>query len=143
MSWFLQLFKKKKRDGLYYESKTASILWNNSVKVSILKWKKRVEGNDYRNVCKCNLDLLLAKSCMLWYENREKLGLPSNADMQWFHTVFTQDLIKNGIYKHAILISKREYDKKKYEGWLSQLEDNGVHTRYFCDKKEAVKWLIK
>jgi|GEM_PF-2739680 hypothetical protein len=143
MSWFKRLFSRKSNKGLYYESSTASILWNDAVGVAILKWKKRVEAEKYRDICKRTLDLLVAKNCTKWYENRSKLGEPSNSDMQWFHTSFRDQLLANDIKKQAILIGSRAFKKKKYESWLYQLADDGTECRYFDEKKEAVRWLVK
>lgn len=143
MNWFKKLFSRKSKKGLYFESNVASILWNDAVGVAILKWKKRVEAEKYREVCLRALELLIAKNCTKWYENREKLGLPSNSDLQWFHTTFKEQLLNNNIKKQAILINSRAFRKKKYESWLYQLEDDGTECRYFDEKKEAVKWLVK
>lgn len=143
MSMLTQLFSKRSTKGLYYDTKKASILWNDAVGVAILKWKKHVEANEYREVCLRTLELLVAKECTKWYENREKLGLPSSFDVNWFHTTFREQLLANNIRKQAILINKRAFNKKKYESWLYQLEDDGTECRYFEDKKEAVLWLAK
>lgn len=143
MSWFTKLFSRKSKKGLYFESNAASILWNDAVGVAILKWKKRVEAEKYREVCLRALELLAAKNCTKWYENREKLGNPSNSDIQWFHTVFKEKLLVNNIKKQAILISSSSFKKKKYNSWLYQLEDDGMECRFFDEKKDAVKWLVK
>lgn len=142
MSFFKKLFGSPK-EGAYYHNHFVSIKWNATVCVAIIKWRKKVEGEDFRFICKQALDLIEVHKATKWYENRAALGELGAEDQHWFSNEFHQKLVRHGVDRQAILLSEKAFNRAKYEGWLFEQLKDGVERRFFADKKEAVKWLSK
>lgn len=126
---------------MYFDSKFASVEWNDNVKVAVLTWKEFAFGDDFKTPCLKALELAIQNKATKWYSDTRHLGALKEEDTAWFMQEIVSKMLSNGIKKQALIVPQSVISKLSLTSAGEKAKDIGLETKFFDSAENAIEWL--
>jgi len=133
------LYKSSYREIFYHTDK-------NLIEMNYFTESESCTDNEYKKETKILLNYFRQKEASLFYINMLNFDYIIIPEIQkWAAEILQPVLMKAGVTKLAIITSKQIFTKLSVKQMINKFTEvnNFFETRYFPDKKAAMKWLVE
>lgn len=128
----------------YFESDSATVLWNVKAKAVHVEFKSYVHSDELRDICDKAMKLQQEKGAERMISDNRKLTVISQEDQQWISTVHNQRIQDSGIKYVAIVLPEKTVGKlsmKRVVASAVAFDDISTVFESFNTVEDAEEWL--
>jgi hypothetical protein len=123
-----------------FDYEYAQILYDPSVKLGILVWKRKPENSEYQNAFDVMIEYSKKHTVDNFLSDIRNQGVVSPENRKWFESVMIPKAIDNGLKRAAVVFDGNVFKKYYINMILQVINKFGIPMKLFSTEEDAVKW---
>lgn len=121
-----------------------TIQWRDDIGSVYMKWKRFIDGEDFRFGLNRGLDLAIEKKTDRWLADLRKLEVVTPEDQAWSTDDWFPRAVAGGVRRMAIIVPESTLAKMAVNAIMKTAENNhrALVTHYFESVDAAEAWLV-
>jgi signal transduction histidine kinase len=128
---------------VFYDNDAVQLYFDAHRGTTVIVWKRNISSKEYRETFEALLNSLKVYNTPGWISDVRNQGVVAEEDQQWFARTITQEAIKNGL-KRVAVVAFPEIKRSPYYQRMESVSDTlGINMQVFETMEDAKNWMEK